>query len=554
MTPEELALEFPLGPDSLPQPGVPMGSVEKYSSRESRAFPGTVRDYWVYVPQQYDPAVPACVFVVQDGEDHLRADRRWRIPTILDNLIHQKAIPVMIGIFINPGVVPAAAPGVAARPNRSFEYDSLGDAYARFVTEEILPEMGRRYNLTPDSNGRAIMGGSSGAFCAFNVAWERPDVFQRVLSIVGSYTAMRGGHTMAARVRLTEPKPLRIFLESGNDDLEVFAGHWWVGNLDMLGALSYAGYEVEHAWAKHAGHNDYHGSMIFPEALRWLWRDHPKKISAGAASRQAVARVLVAGEGWGVVEGAYPSAGPLAAGAKGEIFFASATDGCVYRVDDERRVEVFARNTEGVSALATASDGRLIVCQPTHRSVSSIDGKGAVSRWIGEVAGWGAAVAKNGSAYITDKARGSVWLATQEGEHRVVTDSVAAPSAVALSMDQSQLIVGEANGPIAHLFTILPDGSLTNGSAFFRLNRWNDFPGGGASSVVVTPRGWSVFATPEGIQLAEPNGLVAGIISLPSRAAAVGICLGGRAQDELYVSDGARLYRRKIRLADGLWG
>ena len=144
MTPEELAAEFPLGPDSLPQPGVPQGRLEKFTWAMSRVFPGTMRDCWIYVPAQYDAAKPACVLVVQDGEAHWQPERRWRIPTILDNLIHQGAIPVTIGIFINPGVIPPSKPGAAERINRSFEYDSLGDRYARFVLEEILPSGDRR--------------------------------------------------------------------------------------------------------------------------------------------------------------------------------------------------------------------------------------------------------------------------------------------------------------------------------------------------------------------------------------------------------------------------
>ena len=185
MTCEELAAEFPLGPDSLPQPGVPCGRIEPFTPPASRVFPGTVRDCWIYVPAQYDPATPACVLIVQDGAEHLKPERRWHIPTVLDNLIHRQEIPVTIGVFINPGTIPAVVTGARARDNRSFEYDSRGDAYARFLLEEILPEVARRYRLRSDAGSRCLMGGSSGAVCAFNAAWERPQEFGRVLSIVG---------------------------------------------------------------------------------------------------------------------------------------------------------------------------------------------------------------------------------------------------------------------------------------------------------------------------------------------------------------------------------
>ena len=164
-------------PDTLPQQGVPQGKIEGPFTWKSDIFPGTVRDYWLYIPAQYDATKPACVFVVQDG---LNRAKQWNVPTSLDNLIHKKQIPVQIGIFINPGVVPAPHENAQPRFNRSYEYDALGDRYARFLLEEILPEVGKSYNLSDDPNDRAIGGASSGAICAFNVAWERPDEFRRV--------------------------------------------------------------------------------------------------------------------------------------------------------------------------------------------------------------------------------------------------------------------------------------------------------------------------------------------------------------------------------------
>ncbi len=191
-------------------------------------------------------------------------------------------------------------------------------------SRKSLPEVGLHYNLARDAAGsRLLFGGSSGAACAFTAAWHRPDEFQRVLSIVGSYTALRGGHNLAPLVRLTEPKPLRIFLEGGAKDLDVFAGSWWTANVDMLAALEYSGYEVNHAWAEHAGHNDFHGTAILPDALRWIWKDHPQPIKAGVNSRQAVMKALIPGEDWQLVADGDESAGCLAANATGEVAFVS---------------------------------------------------------------------------------------------------------------------------------------------------------------------------------------------------------------------------------------
>lgn len=555
MTPEELAVEFPLGPDSLSQPGVPQGRMEKFTWATSRLFPGTVRDCWIYIPAQYDAAKPACVFVVQDGEAHWQPERRWRIPTILDNLIHQQAIPVMIGVFVNPGVIPPPGPGGAERANRSFEYDSLGDRYARFLVEEILPEVGRRYALAPDANSRAIMGGSSGAHCAFNAAWERPDAFSRVLSIVGSYTPMRGGHTLAPLVRLTEPKPLRVFLESGADDLKVYCGDWWTGNLEMLAALEYAGYEVHHSWAEHAGHNDYHGSMIFPAALRWLWRDYPRPVQAGVKSRQAVARLTVPGEQFELVAGEYMSATALTVGPDGAVFFLSPFEKTIYRLGNTGKAVKFVEGIDEAQDLGWGPDGRLYACQPNLKCILACDDAGKVEPWLTGIDARSLAFAANGNCYVTDSVQRCIWLITPTRERRVVARDFGHPAGLRLTTDQSQLIVADAAASLAHQFTVLPDGGLANGAPFFHLNRpSDDLTGVANGGLAVSTNGWVVFATESGLQVAERHGLVAGIIFPRRGKRATAVALGGKGQNRLYLTDDRCLYRRKIKNAESLWG
>lgn len=554
MTPEQLDVEFPLGPDSLPQPGVPPGRLEKFTWSTSRIFPGTLRDCWIYVPAQYDAAKPACVLVVQDGEAHWQPERRWRIPSVLDNLIHQQAIPVTIGIFINPGVIPASVAGAAVHSNRSFEYDSLGDRYARFLTEEILPEVGRRYSLAQEGNSRAIMGGSSGAMCAFNAAWERPDAFARVLSIVGSYTPMRGADTLAPLIRITEPKPLRVFLESGARDFKIFCGDWWAANQTLLAALEYAGYEVNHAWAEHAGHDDYHGSMIFPAALRWLWRDYPQPIQAGVNSRQALARVTVPGESWALVPGEYMSATALTAGPTGDVFFFSAYEKSVYRVAGDDPAVKLAEGFDVVQSLSCVADGKLYACQPGARNILACDQDGRVEPWLADIDAHSVAFAASGSAYVTDPVNRGVWLITPAGDRRVVAKEFGRPAGVALGMDGSQLIVTDELGWVAHLFTILPDGGLANGAPYFPLHRPGDEASGPtAGGLAVSRHGWVVFATELGLKISDRNGLIAGII-YPKRGKRVdGVALGGKGQDRLYFTDDRCVYRRKIKNPDSLW-
>jgi enterochelin esterase-like enzyme len=268
--------DYTLGPDSQPQPGVPQGEVKKATFSNGKVFPGTTRDYWVYVPKQYDAAKPACLMVFHDGGNYVKADGQFRVPVVFDNLIHKKEMPVTIGLFVNPGTIPAAAEG-KGRSNRSFEYDSLGDAFPRFLIEELLPEATRGLSITSDPAGRAVCGISSGGICAFTCAWERPDYFGKVISHIGSFTNIRGGHAYPAMIRKTKaaPKGLRVFLQEGSNDLDNLHGNWPLANQEMAAALKFAGYDYQFVLGD-GGHNGKHGGAILPDTLRWLWRDWPR--------------------------------------------------------------------------------------------------------------------------------------------------------------------------------------------------------------------------------------------------------------------------------------
>ena len=268
--------DYQLGPDAKPQAGVPQGKIIKGTWTSRKIYPGTVRDYWVYVPAQYDGKEPACVMVFQDGRGYVNRKGPTPIPTVFDNLIHKGDMPVTIGIFLNPGVIPPAKKGGRARRNRSFEYDTLSDQYARFLIEEILPAVGKDYKLTADPDGRAICGISSGGICAWTVAWERPDDFRKVLSHVGSFTNIRGGHVYPAIIRKTERKPIRVFLQDGKNDLDNLHGSWPLANKQMAAALKFKGYDYKFVFGT-GGHNRKHGGAILPESLRWLWRDYKPK-------------------------------------------------------------------------------------------------------------------------------------------------------------------------------------------------------------------------------------------------------------------------------------
>ena len=268
--------DYPLGPDSQPQE-VPHGEVKKAVFDQSKIFPGTTREYQVYVPKQYDAAKPACLMVFFDGGGYAKADGGTRVPVVFDNLIAKKEMPVTVAVFINPGNIKAAQPGAKDVSNRSFEYDSLGDANARFVIEELLPEATKGLNITKDPAGHAVAGLSSGGIAAFTVAWERPDDFRKVVSWIGSFTNIRGGYGYPAAIRKTkdQPKPLRVFLQDGANDLDNLHGNWPLSNQDMAAALKFAGYDYRFEFGD-GGHSGKQGSMLFPDTMRWLWRDWPK--------------------------------------------------------------------------------------------------------------------------------------------------------------------------------------------------------------------------------------------------------------------------------------
>ncbi len=261
---------YSVDPDSIVKPGVPQGKVTQMPKWHSHVFEGTERNWWVYVPAQYKPESPACVMIYQDGGGYVR-----NVPTVFDNLIAKGEMPVTVGIFIDPGTFTANG-----QSDRSFEYDTLSDQYARFLLEEILPEVEKTTKLRHDPASRALAGLSSGGICSFTAAWERPEQFSKVLSWIGSFTNIasgktvrEGGHNYEALIRKTPPKPIRVFLQDGDHDLDNANGNWPLANQQMAKSLAFAHYDYKFAFG-HGSHSPSHGYSILPESLRWLWRGY----------------------------------------------------------------------------------------------------------------------------------------------------------------------------------------------------------------------------------------------------------------------------------------
>jgi len=282
---------YKLGPDSEQHPGVPQGQVTKWTQLPSEAYPGTLHDYCVYVPAQYNPATPASLLILQDGQAWLRLTGDYRTPYVLDNLIYRREIPVTIAVFINPGRKPDQPEASASdwgdkSTNRPQEYNALDDKYAKVITDELLPVLTKQYNISSKPEDRAIGGASSGAIAAFTVAWHRPDQFSKVISTIGSFTNIRGGHVYPDLIRSTDRKPIRIFLQDGLNDNRGVRGQaenasydpqrdWHAQNIKMVAALTEKGYDVNYTWGI-GTHSSKQAGAILPEMLRWLWRDYPR--------------------------------------------------------------------------------------------------------------------------------------------------------------------------------------------------------------------------------------------------------------------------------------
>jgi enterochelin esterase-like enzyme len=293
-------LLYHIGPDSLAQDGVPKGEMRGPFTLPSRAYPGTQHTYWIYVPAQYSASAPASLMIFQDGQAFKNPDGNLRAHYVMDNLIYRREIPVMIGVFINPGRRPDQPEPTPQNwgdrdTNRPTEYNTLDDKYARVIVDELMPVLYKDYNISKDPERHGIGGASSGAIAAFTVAWQRPAEFRKVLSIVGSFVNLRGGHAYADIIQKSEKKPLRIFLQDGrNDNRGVGRGgtydetrDWFLQNIRLMKALTDKGYDVNYSWGMNR-HGQAMGGAILPEMMRWLWRDHPVSVDVNDMVERSV--------------------------------------------------------------------------------------------------------------------------------------------------------------------------------------------------------------------------------------------------------------------------
>jgi gluconolactonase len=549
---------YPTDPASTEQAGIPKGEILKFTFENSILFPGTTREISIYIPAQYKADKPACVYVNQDGI-------QWNAPTVFDNLIAKSEMPVTIGVFIAPGKVMAQNQSDALdRFNRSFEYDGLGDRYARFLLDEVFPFVerqktkgGRAIRLSANGNDRAIGGSSSGAVCAFTAAWEYPEAFSKVFSAIGTYVGLRGADRYPTLVRKHEPKPIRVFMQGGSGDLNIYAGDWWKANEMMERALSFAGYDVKHVWGT-GGHNGLHGAAVFPEAMRWLWRDHPKPVTAGQTKNQFLSDILVAGEDWELVGEGYGFTEGIAVNARGEVFFQDIPNAKTYKVGLDRKVELYVTDSKKASGTSFTAGGEMLTItggwsEPPTKQVHRYTTPANYAVVADETPGNDITVSFKGNIYITSpdgrERPSKLFFVKPNGERTTVDEGLKFANGLCLSSDQTQLYVTESATHWVWVYQIREDGTLSHKQKYGWLhvrdvdeNAWSD-------GLKCDKDGRIYVTTLGGIQVMDQLGRVNAIMPVPKTKGQVSnLCFGGKDFDVLYVTCHDKVFRRKVNV------
>ncbi len=369
------------------------GVIKSCPFSQSVIFPGTVREVSVFIPAQYDGSKPACVYVKTDGYNP-------REKPLLETLIATKEMPVTIGVFVTPGNLPATVKNTMGRRNRCFEYDGMGDNNVRFLVEEVLPFVAKKFDLklSASGNDRCIAGGSSGGITAFNAAWERPDAFSRVYANSGSFVAFRGGHEFPTLVRKFEAKPIRAYLTTGTRDMENCAGDWFLLDQEMDKALRFSGYDYFFRIINGghvAGYYDY-----FPEAMSFIWKDWPQPVQAGPSAPR-VRDIILPDEKWQLVaQDCHDARGP-ACNARGEVFFVDAADNKICRIDLDGNVQEFLSDAGQASSLSFGPEGELYAVSSTTGRIMSYDPSGKGSLVVDGIRGRYILAMPGGGLYVT---------------------------------------------------------------------------------------------------------------------------------------------------------
>lgn len=583
-------VDYSLGPESQPQANVPKGKLSQHTLAPGKYYPGTPHNYQIYVPAQYNPSRPTPFMIFLDGNGY--AGDNIRIPVVFDNLIAKGDLPAMIGIFINPGVLPALNEQSQNRYERIVQYDSLTPRFSSFLVDELIPEVAKSYNLSRDPNDRGIAGSSTGGVGAFVAAWNRPDQFRRVITLIGSFGNFRGADRLPGLIRKTEPKPIRVVMQTGRQDINNYAGSWYLENPRMVAALEFAGYDAKIELGEE-GHNARHGAAIMPDMLRWLWRDYPQPIvvkdpvpgagrgifaqlvprrelvpappnparqggpARGAGPGQqvgprgAILTLISHDKGWEQVGAEYQSTASPAVDKDGNVFFADPAANRIYKSDPSRAVTVFKENTAGARALRVGADGRIYASQPSRQRIVSYGLSGDEKTVVSNATANDLVINGKGEIYFVDSTRRTVTYVDAKGQQRVVYSGsdIMRPSALSLTPDQAFLWVADGMNRYTWSFQIAQDGSLINGEPFQRLELPEDTLYSGVEGLAVDSVGYMWATSTMGIQVCEQPGRCAQILNKPEagQTPISNIAFGGPERNWLYVTQGSKLFRRPVK-------
>ena len=499
------------------------GEVIKFMMTESPRYPGTEREILVYVPKQYRDTAPACLLVCMDGI-------LYDATTVLDNLIASGEMPVTIGVFINPGVVYDEDRNVV-RYNRCKEFDSTDDTWALFIEQEVLPQVralktkdGQSINISTDPNDCAITGASSGGIAAFTAAWNRPDMFSRVYTTVGTFVAMRGGHEYPAVVRKTEPKPLRIYMQDGWYDVwNPIFGEWFEYNLLMESAFNFAGYEAFHVWNR-GNHSIKYGTLAFPDAMRWLWKGYPARVNKGTSNNGMLQAILDPACDWIALPLSNTIDGDLYPAADGKVVFASGNQVC--QLDSEGQLQVLSPLKSGERLVGEGLSLRSTTLYKNGLKVA--EGLRACQA-VQELADGKYVALCHPSVKSTSK----------------ITILSQGTRALAMAPDYRFCVSAQEN--THHLISTIMDkrGNMLYSEPFYFLHDLSNGTLATAGNMAFDTQGNLYVATPMGVQVADHNGRVRAILSLPA-GQVHSLAFSG---NYLYVRCGDKMYVRQMKAA-----
>ena len=519
-------------PSTISLPAQEKGEILNGVIKNSSIYPGTTRSFQVLVPKGYDGRTPACLVLGLDGN-------LFGAITVIDNLVKTGEMPMTIGVFLNPGVCYDEG-GKVARYNRSNEFDRTDDRLARFIESEVLPEVekmktadGRAILISKDANDRAITGASSSGIAAFTVAWERPDMFSRVYSSVGTFVAMRGGNEYPAIVRKTEPQRLRIFLQDGvNDTWNHIFGDWWEYNQLMSSALNYAGYEFDYKWDR-GGHSIYYGTRIYPDVMRWLWRGYPARVRVGESMNDMLKKLIKKGSQWKELCDVDEAAALYALGAQ-KVLVAQGVECKV--IDTTGTVLSSYKVQKGSRVIGVGVDEKIITADASSvylsmRKVASV--KDAHS----------AHYTHDGKMYISTTG-GDMYLVGADGKTRKLSTLPTMDASFAISPDNRLMVAGEKNSDWLISYVIKENGEIEYGQQFYWLHNVDNHSHSSYGNIAYDTLGNVYAATPIGIQVCDHNGRVRAILPLPGRSVSK-IAFTG---NYIYAISGGKLYVRESLL------